>query len=369
MCASPLLKPLATSAFLALINTQVIAAGPAPRILREPVLGLHYERARVKFDLMPPQALVNCETLADNKYRRSVWYVYGQVRDASGRTFYVTDGYSEKLDGRPLHRRFSTEGSGWVLYHDAQSCEPYDAAREVFDQQMVDSVVTPSILKQLAVDVVRRLERAFGGPDQLRQELRNQRVNFDLLPPDLHEAMKAYVVENQTASPVPRILREPVLGLRYERTRVKFDPMPGPVLSHCGEVLADELSKDVWYVHGQARDASGRTFYVAGGYQEMLDGRPTYRQFLTEELGTVFYTDAQTCQYIDAARNVFGAPDFKKVLTPPILRQLAVDVVRRLERAFGGPDQLKLELRNQRVDLDALPPDLREAMRAYGTEH
>ncbi|MGI4846492.1 MAG: hypothetical protein ACRYF7_24635 [Janthinobacterium lividum] len=365
MRAAPLLKQIATSAFLALVNTHAIAADPAPRILREPVLGLHYERARVKFDPMPPQALANCETLADNEYRRSVWYVYGQVRDASGRTFYVTGGHSEKLDGRPLHRKFSTEGSGWVLYHDAQSCEPYDAAREVFDEHVVDSVVTPAILKQLAADVVRRLERAFGGPEQLKLELRNQRVDLDALPPELRDAMKAYIVPSQAAGPIPRILREPVLGLRYERARVKFDPMPSLVLANCGEVLTDEFSKDVWYVHGQARDASGRTFYVTGGYQEMLDGRPKYRRFLTEEPGMMFYTDARTCQYIDPARIVFDEPDFKKVLTPPILKQLAADVVRRLERAFGGPEQLKLELRNQRVDLDALPPELRDAMKAY----
>ena len=364
MPTTPFPKQIVAGAVLVLVGTHAMAADPAPRIVREPVLGLHYERARVKFDPLPPQALSNCETLGDNEYSRAVWYVYGQARDASGRMFYVTGGYEERLDGRPAHRKFDTEDLGLVLYHDAQTCEPVDSARDVFDQRMVDGVLTPSILKQLAVDVVRRLERAFGGPDRLRLELRNQRVNLDLLPPELREAMKTYVAQSPAAGSVPRILREPVLGLRYELARVKFDPMPASVLANC-KILADRLSRAVWYVHGQARDASGRTFYVTGGYQKMLDGRPKYRRFSTEEPGMMFHTDVRSCEYIDPARIVFDEPDFKNVLTPPILRQLAVDVVQRLEQAFGGPDQLRLELRKQRVDMDALPPELRDAMKAY----
>jgi hypothetical protein len=141
--------------------------------------------------------------------------------------------------------------------------------------------------------------------------------------------------------------------------------MPAPVLAKCREILADKLSRAVWYVHGQARDASGRTFYVTGGFEEMLDGRPKSRRFLTEEPGMMFYTDARTCQYIDPARRVFDAPDFKKILTPPILKQLAVDAVRRLEQSFGGAEKLKQELSNQRVNLEALPPELHDAMLPY----
>jgi hypothetical protein len=359
------LKQAISGAVLVLANTQALAADPAPRILREPVLGLHYERAQVKFDPLPPQALANCETLADNEYRRSVWYVYGQARDASGRMFYVTGGYEERLDGRPAHRRFETEDLGLVLYSDSQSCEPGDPARDTFDQRSFDDILTPSILKQLAVDVVRRLERAFGGPDRLRLELRNQRVDLDALPPELRDAMKAYITPHRAADPVPRILREPVLGLHYERARVKFDPMPAQVVANCADLAKDELSKPVWYVYGQTRDASGRTFYVTGGYEEMLDGRPKYRRFLTEEPGLMFYADARTCQAVDPPRYVFDKPESAKALTQSILKELAADVVRRLERAFGGPERLKLELDKQRVNLDALPPELRDAMKPY----
>jgi hypothetical protein len=365
MRSVPILKQAIAGAVLVLANTKTFAAEPAPRILREPVLGLHYERARARFDPLPPQALANCETLADDEHSRAVWYVYGQARDASGRTFYVTGGYEERLDGGPAHRRFLTEDLGLLLYADSQRCEPGDPAREAFDQRNFDSILTPSILKQLAADVVSRLERAFGGPDQLRLELRKQRVDLDALPPELRDAMKAYVTRHHATDPAPRILREPVLGLRYERARVKFDPMPAQVVANCADLTKDDHSKPVWYVYGQTRDASGRTFYVTGGYEEMLDGRPKSRRFLTEEPGLMFYTDARTCQAIDPPRDAFDEPESNNALTPPILEQLAADVVRRLERAFGGPERLKVELDNQRVNPDALPPELRDAMKPY----
>ncbi len=192
----PSLQKIIMSTVLVLISTHGLAADPAPRILREPVFGLHYERAQVKFDPLPPQALAACETLRDDPYSRSVWYVYGQASDASGRRFYVTGGYEERLDGWPAHRRFLTEGAGWVLLVDAATCDPLDPARDVFDQRQFDNTLTPAILKQLAADVVRRLEQAFGGRERLSLELRRQLVDMDALPPELREAMKAYLSES-----------------------------------------------------------------------------------------------------------------------------------------------------------------------------
>jgi len=181
------------SAALVFISSTAFASNPVPRILREPVFGLHYELARAKFDPLPAQALTNCETLADNENLRSVWFVYGQARDASGRTFYVAGGYDIWLDGRPSYKKFEVEDVGLVFYTHAGTCEPLDPARDIFDQRNFDDVLTQPILNQLAVDVVRRLERAFGGPERLRLELRNQRVNLGTLPPELRDAMKAYL--------------------------------------------------------------------------------------------------------------------------------------------------------------------------------
>jgi hypothetical protein len=146
---------------------------------------------------------------------------------------------------------------------------------------------------------------------------------------------------------------------------VKFDPMPAQIVANCADLANNKLSRPVWYVYGQTRDASGRSFYVTGGYMEMLDGRPKAQRFLTEEPGIMFYIDARTCQSLDPPRDVFDEPESAKALTPPILKQLATDDVRRLEQAFGGPDQLRAEIKNQRIDFDQLSPELQEAFAPY----
>ncbi|MGJ9419306.1 hypothetical protein ACHAC9_16320 [Massilia sp. CMS3.1] len=68
------------AAVLAVTCYSALAAPPSPRILSEPVLGLRYEAAHVKFDPLPIQASANCENLADNENRQSVGLSTGRLR-------------------------------------------------------------------------------------------------------------------------------------------------------------------------------------------------------------------------------------------------------------------------------------------------
>jgi hypothetical protein len=66
----------------------------------------------------------------------------------------------------------------------------------------------------------------------------------------------------------------------------------------------------------------------------------------------------------DPADESFEARDFND--TPqPIFQKLARDLAARLVRAVGGPDRLRMEIKNQRIDFDQLSPDLQEAFRPY----
>ncbi|MDP3672223.1 MAG: hypothetical protein Q8R69_21365 [Telluria sp.] len=61
---------------------------------------------------------------------------------------------------------------------------------------------------------------------------------------------------------------------------------------------------------------------------------------------------------------VFDARFFEE--TPqPVLQQLAAAHARTLAQLFGGPDRLRAELRNQRIDADRLSPELLEAFKPY----
>jgi hypothetical protein len=160
-----------------------------------------------------------------------------------------------------------------------------------------------------------------------------------------------------------RVLQDPVLGLRYEAARARFEPLPQDVFSLCSALLVNQHTTGRYWIFGKANDAA-RTYYVIGGYSENLHPEPGYPRYQKDELGAVVYVQSGECRAIDPAREVFDTRDFDE--TPQVvLRQLADDFVARLLRAFGGTNQLRAELRNQRVDQAQLPTELSAALAPY----
>lgn len=176
---------------LAVTSCSALAAVPSPRILSEPVLGLRYETARVKFAPLPSSVLANCENLNDAEEWQSVWFIYAQAQDSSGRMYYATGGYdiSKKSPGKP---QFTTGDEGLIFFTDRGSCTTLDQVRQTFDARLFDAEITEPILKLLAADYAKRLERAFGGAAKLHTELRNQHIDKEALPTELLEALKPY---------------------------------------------------------------------------------------------------------------------------------------------------------------------------------
>lgn len=139
---------------------------------------------------------------------------------------------------------------------------------------------------------------------------------------------------------VPRILEEPAFGMRYETATVKFDILPADTLSHCWTVSND--TPRVRHLYGMARDTSGNVYYaVDGDYYG----------------STVFQIRGKECTVRGMVDNIFRSD-------APILAQLAADIASRYVRAFGA-DRLRTELRNQRVEPERLPVELRQAFRQY----
>jgi len=163
--------------------------------------------------------------------------------------------------------------------------------------------------------------------------------------------------------PAPKLLQEPVLGLRYDSTNVRFDRLPGEVETLCRAVSSNENVIGHSWVYAKAQDAA-RMYYVIGGYFEDLHPEPGYPRYQRDELGVVVYVQGTECKSIDSARAVFDSRDFQEI-SQPVLRQLADDLAAHLVRAFGGKNQLRGELRNQHVDQEQLPQELREAFGPY----
>lgn len=188
------LKRSIIAAILACTSVGALSAVPSPRIVIEPMLGLRYEAARVKFDPLPRQAAANCEYMVDDVGWQSVWFIYAQAQDSSGKFYHVVGGYdiSRNSTGDPT---FFTSASGLIVVTDRGSCITLDEAREIFDSRLLDENITEPVLKLLATDYAKRLVRAFGGAATLRTELRNQYVDKDTLPPELLEALKPYLTK------------------------------------------------------------------------------------------------------------------------------------------------------------------------------
>ncbi|TFW34420.1 hypothetical protein [Massilia horti] len=182
-------KHLIIAALLVACNSAVSANDKPPRFLQEPVLGLRLKSAGVKLELLPEDVRKICVQIADSENWTARKWIFARAADAAS-TYYVVSGYSKRRHPEPGEPLYEPDERGGMLFVTGNKCEG-DPAREVFKAR--DFNDTPqAILQQLAQDLAKRLSRAFGGPDRLRTEIKNQRIDFDQLSPELQEAFKPY---------------------------------------------------------------------------------------------------------------------------------------------------------------------------------
>lgn len=160
----------------------------------------------------------------------------------------------------------------------------------------------------------------------------------------------------------PGILKEPVLGLRYDVATTKSEPMPKEEAEKC---QTNENLTSVWFVYGKFADNSGRTYYITGGYDVWKNHEPNQPKYEADEYGGIFYIRGNDCIYIDETRHTFIDRVFNDEMSPRILQGLATDAATRLVRAYGDANRLRSEVRNQKLDTDILPAELKERLKPY----
>jgi hypothetical protein len=186
---STAIKRLLAAILFAVISAAAAASGSSrpPRFLPDPVLGLRLEVAGLKLDSLPEDIRAICGQIADDeRWTGRVW-IFGQAKDA-GSIYYVLGGYFKRRHPEPGERLYDLNGGVYTIR--GAKCGG-DDAREVFDVRDFNDTPQP-IMEQLAHDLAARLVRAFGGADRLRSEIKNQRIDFDQLSPELQEAFKLY---------------------------------------------------------------------------------------------------------------------------------------------------------------------------------
>lgn len=165
-----------------------------PRFLSVPVLGLHLPLDRLNLDTFPEELRAKCDQIANNdRYTAHMW-VFGKAKDAAS-TYYILAGYYKWRNPDPERRLYDVWDNGGVFTVGGGKCGGDDAT-DTFDARDPnadnDANVPIPILRELARDMAARTVRAFGGPDRLRAEIKNQRIDFNQLSPELQEAFKPY---------------------------------------------------------------------------------------------------------------------------------------------------------------------------------
>ncbi|MES2297444.1 MAG: hypothetical protein V4582_10395 [Pseudomonadota bacterium] len=190
----PEILALACRAFVAtlvaLSATGSYAEEPGLRIMQEPVFGLRYEVAKVKFDQLPSAVIASCPIYVDQYKDAQVW-MYAVTRDAA-RTYYVI-GAAFGHASTPGDLNYSIDTRGEVFFTEGTRCQTMESVQDVFDSRPPSDEISQATLRRLADDLLARYERAFGGPENLRTEWRNRHVDADRLPPILRSAFRRYL--------------------------------------------------------------------------------------------------------------------------------------------------------------------------------
>lgn len=183
------------AAILCLISATAVAAGSdkPPRFLTVPVLGLRLPLERISVEAFPDELRAMCSQIED-EYRTSRLWIFGHAKDAA-KSYYVLTGYTRRRNPEPDQRLYEYWSDGVIFTMQGNKCGG-DGAEETFDVRDPNADnngnVPIPILNALAFDLAARTVKAFGGADQLRAEIKNQRIDFNKLSPELKAAFTPY---------------------------------------------------------------------------------------------------------------------------------------------------------------------------------
>lgn len=134
----------------------------------DPVFGLVYRPDKIKFDPAPPNLLVTCPALTNQRWTRKLW-IYGQAVDTD-KTYLIVGGFYASRP--PAPPELETDPQGAIIETRAAGCTLLGPAREVL--RYPEGLLIRPVLHALDADLVRRYRAAFGGAAALDATLNAQ---------------------------------------------------------------------------------------------------------------------------------------------------------------------------------------------------
>jgi len=167
------------------------------------------------------------------------------------------------------------------------------------------------------------------------------------------------------AQPLPLILQDPILGLRYETATTHFAPFPSTLRKDCPALDEGGNPSRAFFIFAGASDASGRVYYLLNGYhvQHRLDDM-RFPRYAVDEYAPIIMLQHLACVITDhEGPDRLANENFTEEYSRDIQQRLMIDYANRLVAAYGGKEKLRIELLNQYVDVDTLPEALRHAFK------
>ncbi|HEX8553084.1 MAG TPA: hypothetical protein VF695_00110 [Sphingomonas sp.] len=179
--AALILIPLAGCALSPGATTPALGGGQAE--LRDPLIGLTWSPARVRFADAPADLTTRCPGLANARYDQKLW-VFAQAPQGDAQVMIVAGQFVARSAADPA----ITNDYGTILRLSATDCTLIGPGAEVFaDPQAYDDTVAAPVRDALATDAARRYTGAWSASG-LAVAMRAQGKSIGNLPPGLRTA-------------------------------------------------------------------------------------------------------------------------------------------------------------------------------------
>jgi hypothetical protein len=153
---------------------------------------------------------------------------------------------------------------------------------------------------------------------------------------------------------VPSLMSDPLLGLRYDTTKIRFERVPAALAKK-----ADLGSLPQW-IYARS-EADGSTLYVVSGFLRVESDDPGRSDSSIEpDFGAVVRTSGDKVDVLGVPDRLYGDD---AIVTPQELKPLLADAVRRYVAAWGSKQSLQTAL-DTFEQPDVVPVSLREALQA-----
>jgi hypothetical protein len=152
----------------------------------------------------------------------------------------------------------------------------------------------------------------------------------------------------------PTMMDDPLLGLRYDTTKITFERLPAAIAKKAG------LGALPYWIYARS-ETGDATLYIVSGFLRVEPDDPDSRDFSIEpDFGAVLRASRGKVEVLGVPDRLYG----DDAIVPAEAREpLLADAVKRYIAAWGGKDSLQAALQDFEQP-DVVPVSLREALRA-----